>query len=86
MKVSISALLLLTANFAFAECPSALDHETMSECIMIEGSGVNYQEWKTHFHQSNNENHEKSNKGMISNITGKDVRDLQPAAGNTRNQ
>ena len=31
---------------ALAECPSDLNTENMVECITVEGSGANYQDWQ----------------------------------------
>ena len=80
MKLPISILLLLTAGTAFADCPSSMDQNTRAECMKIEKSGANYQEWKKQQHQAD-KNQMKDEKGMVSEVTGKDIRQLQPAAG-----
>ena len=77
MKKLISVTLTLFTSLCFAECPSSLDAEKMTECIMIEGSGKNYQDWLASYSKES----EGKQSEMVSSITGKDVRAMQPAAG-----
>lgn len=83
MKLIISVTtgllsILVTSTIAYAYCPDNLDQEKMTECIMIEGSGANYQDWLAHFHSKDNINYEQS---TVSPITGKDIVEIKPAAG-----
>jgi len=80
MKVKILTGLCgcVISSMSFADCPKSMNTETMMECIMIEGSGANYQEWLEKF----NENLSVSEPAPeISPITGTDIRSIKPAAG-----
>ena len=72
-KLNMIAILcgLFVTGLANAECPSSLDKTEMMKCQEVEKSGSNYQEWKK----------EMANKSTTSPITGKDVKDIKPAAG-----
>ena len=76
MKFFISVCLLCVSGVSIAECPSSMDEEKLIECIMIEGSGANYQDWLAQYNEP-----VKANDKLVSKITGKDIRELKPAAG-----
>lgn len=78
LMVSLSALSVSGA--AFAGCPDNLSAEKMAECITIEGSGANYQDWRKNEYLHNLEPNTDT-ASMVSPVTGKDVRTMQPAAG-----
>lgn len=69
---------LATSTIAYAYCPDNLNQAKMTECIMIEGSGANYQDWLAHYNSKDNINYEQS---TVSPITGKDILKIKPAAG-----
>ena len=53
-------IIILTGMCAFflssvvlAECPSGLNTEKTIECITVEGSGANYQDWQKNEHEFN---------------------------------
>jgi hypothetical protein len=80
MKMKILAVLCgcILTNIALAECPKSMDTEKMMECIMIEGSGANYQEWQKEFNASLSATAPGSE---VSPVTGTDIRSIKPAAG-----
>ena len=82
MKIEIltSACVLFVSGVAFAGCPDSLNAEKMAECITVEGSGANYQDWQKNEYQFNLDTSEEV-ASTISPITGTDVRTLEPAAG-----
>jgi hypothetical protein len=75
MKAKILVLLcgMFVAGLASAECPTSLSEAEYADCMDIESSGINYQEWK----QNQND---MANDSTISPTTGEDVRDIAPAA------
>ncbi len=76
MKLFISVCLLCVSGFSFAECPSTMSEEKLIECIMIEGSGANYQDWLSKFNNPDN-----TRDSVVSEITGEDIRKIKPASG-----
>ncbi|HEY9202142.1 MAG TPA: hypothetical protein VIQ81_11150 [Gammaproteobacteria bacterium] len=70
--LSIASALLI-AGAANAECPSNLEKMEMKKCQEMEKSGISWQE-----HMEQMEMQADSNK---SPITGKDVTEMEPAAG-----
>jgi len=74
----VSLCVISLSGTVYADCPDELDIEMMSECITIEGSGANYQDWLANF---NNSASSESTASTISPITRTDVRTIQPAAG-----
>ncbi len=70
--LSLASALLIT-GVANAECPSNLEKMEMKKCQEMEQSGVSWQE-----HTKQMEMQAESNK---SPITGKDVTEMEPAAG-----
>jgi hypothetical protein len=65
---------MFVAGLASAECPSSLSKAEYADCMDIENSGIDYQEWK----QNQND---MANDYTISPATGEDVRNIAPAAG-----
>jgi hypothetical protein len=53
LDLLIAACSLSLSGAAFAECPGTLTAEKMSECIKVEGSGKNYQDWQKNEYQFN---------------------------------
>lgn len=80
IKLMISLSTLLISATVYAECPDSLKTEKMVECITVEGSGANYQEWQKNEYLHNIEPGTET-ASTVSPITGTDVRTLQPAAG-----
>ena len=66
----------LVSGLTYGQCSDQMDVETLTECITIEGSGADYQEWKQDFDKQLS-----SSDGLLSPITGKDIREMAPAAG-----
>ena len=85
MKIKVIASLcgVFFPAIVFADCPDNLGAEKMAECVTIEGSGANYQDWQKNEYAFNLDTEDKS---MISPITGTDIRTIQPAAGGERKQ
>lgn len=75
MKLRLLSLAsaLLIAGVANAECPSNLEKMEMKKCQEMEKSGISWQE-----HKKQMEMNAESSK---SPITGKDVTEMAPAAG-----
>lgn len=73
LRLLFIASALLIAGVANAECPSNLEKMEMKKCQEMEKSGVNWQE-----HMKQMEMQADSKK---SPITGKDVTEMEPAAG-----
>ena len=75
MKNSVLAITfgLTLSGAAFAECPSNLNADQLVECITVEGSGANYQNWQKKF--------DKLADTSASPITGEKLVDIKPAAG-----
>ena len=69
---------VIFSGLCYADCPSNLDAESTVQCITIEGAGQNYQEWKRDFNKSMLISETNS---TVSPITGKDIREVKPAAG-----
>jgi len=76
MKAKILVLIcgMFVAGLASAECPSSLSKAELANCMDLESSGINYQEWR----QNQNDMAKES---TISPTTGEDVRNIAPAAG-----
>lgn len=70
--LSIASALLI-AGVANAECPSNLEKMEMKKCQEMEKSGISWQE-----HMKQMEMNTESSK---SPITGKDITEMEPAAG-----
>ncbi len=85
IKLFISAGCFLMSGAAVANCPDNLKAEKMAECITVEGSGANYQDWKKNEYHFNLETNDEM-ASMVSPITGTDVRTIKPAAGTTNKQ
>ena len=68
------------SGVVFAGCPDSLNAEKMAECITVEGSGADYQDWQKNEYQYNLETSSEV-ASTVSPITGTDVRTLEPAAG-----
>ena len=48
--LTVSTLALtMTTGLASAECTRDMDAEMLAECITIEGSGANYQDWRASY-------------------------------------
>ncbi len=73
LRLLTLASALFITGVANAECPSNLDKMEMKKCQEMEKSGVSWQE-----HMKQMDMHAESNK---SPITGKDVTEMAPAAG-----
>ncbi|MCW8855451.1 MAG: hypothetical protein OQK76_01850 [Gammaproteobacteria bacterium] len=57
-----------------ADCPSNMNADQLVECITVEGSGANYQNWQ--------KKHESlAGASSTSPITGEDIATVAPAAG-----
>lgn len=80
IKVLTGLCTFCISGVAFAGCPDSLDAEKMLECITVEGSGANYQDWQKNEYQHNLETSTEV-VSTISLITGTDVRTLDPEAG-----
>lgn len=70
--LSLATALLIT-GVANAECPSNLDKMEMKKCQEMEKSGIS---WQQHMKQM-----EMKAESSKSPITGKDVTEMAPAAG-----
>ena len=83
MKCLSGLVLVLTGSVAHAECSSAMDAEKMVECIMVEGSGANYQDWKKEFDKlAEDSSNSAPDQSMISmTVPGADITKVKPAAG-----
>ncbi len=73
VKIMIGLCAFFISGAVFAGCPASLDAEKMAECITVEGSGANYQDWQ--------KNEYLHNIDASTEITNTDVRTLEPAAG-----
>lgn len=40
---------MLISGLAWAQCDSSLEQKELMDCIVVEGSGENYTEWKDRF-------------------------------------
>lgn len=80
MKIHYIAgsIAVIFSGFCYSDCPSSLDAESTVQCITIEGAGQNYQEWKQSFNKSIAISEKNS---TVSPVTGKDIREVKPAAG-----
>jgi len=79
-KISSSLCAFFISSSAFAVCPDSLNAEKMVECITVEGSGADYQDWQKNEYLINLDT-SKEVASTVSPITGTDVRTLKPAAG-----
>lgn len=86
VKVLTSLCVFFMSSMAFADCPNSLNAEKMAECITVEGSGANYQDWKKNEYEHNLASDSEIASTTVSPITGTDIRTLQPAAGGKRNK
>ncbi len=84
-KLLISACFFLMSGAVFANCPDNFKAEKMAECITVEGSGANYQDWQKNEYRHNLETNADM-ASMVSPITGTDIRTLKPAAGTSKKQ
>ena len=80
IKIFTGLCAFCISGVAFAGCPDSLNAEKMAECITVEGSGANYQDWQKNEYQFNLETSSEV-ASTVSPITGTDVRTLEPAAG-----
>lgn len=46
---TLAALSLIPVSSAIAECTNNMSYNELNDCIVVEGSGENYQEWKAKF-------------------------------------
>ena len=67
--------MLSLSGVALAECPSNLEASQLIECITIEGSGSNYQDWQKQYEAL-------ADSSVTSPVTGESVVEVKPAAGN----
>lgn len=77
-KLLVGVCVFFVSGAAIAECPDHLNAEKTVECLTIEGSGANYQDWLAKFNTTETEMVVAS---TISPITGSDVRNIKPASG-----
>lgn len=82
MKKSAISLILgmVFTVSAYANCPSNLDVDQLVECIAVEGSGSNYQDWqKNHAALGSDASDETtiSSKDKTNNIRSKTIVDNQ---------
>ena len=80
IKILTGLCAFCISGVAFAGCPDSLNAEKMAECITVEGSGADYQDWQKNEYQFNLETSSEV-ASTVSPITGTDVRTLEPAAG-----
>lgn len=75
MKLRLLSLAsaLLIAGAAHAECPANLEKMEMKKCQQMEKTGISWQEHMQHM--------EMNAESSKSPITGKDVTEMAPAAG-----
>ena len=76
MKTKMLMILcgLIVSGLANAECPSTMNKDELITCQKIEKSGANYQQWLT-------EQADLADESTTSPITGKDIKEIAPAAG-----
>ncbi|HEY9052235.1 MAG TPA: hypothetical protein VIQ03_11860 [Gammaproteobacteria bacterium] len=88
----ITALLstLFITGIAYANCPSTLKTDDLKDCIIVEGSGNNYQDWKKSYdqlteipsHMEYESRYDLENEPVFSGtIPGMDITKVAPAAG-----
>lgn len=56
--------LLLFSSTAFAECETSMQYNELVDCIVVEGSGENYAEWKNEFETEYND-HQRSSQEVV---------------------
>ena len=71
----------MSSGIAFADCSEKLDAETLIECITIEGSGADYNDWRKKFAQQALPDDAMPK----SALTDKDIGAIAPAAGTPTN-
>ncbi len=81
LKLLVGACVLFISSLVYAECPKDLNVEKMVECLTIEGSGENYQDWLVEFNQADTTETTTATASTISPITGSDIRNIKPASG-----
>jgi hypothetical protein len=67
------------SGVAFAGCPDSLNSENMVECITVEDSGANYQDWQKNEYLFNLDTSAEAS-STVSPIAGIDGT-LEPTAG-----
>lgn len=51
--VAVSTLgMVMVSTLAMSECRPEMGAEMLAECITIEGSGANYQDWRAQYEQA----------------------------------
>jgi hypothetical protein len=60
IKILTGMCAFFLSGVAFAECPSDQNTEKMIECITVEGSGANYQDWQKNEYEFNLETTSKT--------------------------
>ena len=58
LAYAIAALAFAPLSSVIAECDVAMPYTELVDCIVIEGSGVNYQEYKVNLNKPNIEQQE----------------------------
>jgi hypothetical protein len=53
IKILTGMCAFILSGIAFADCPSSLNAEKTMECITVEGSGENYQDWQKNEYEFN---------------------------------
>ena len=60
LNLFIASCSLSLSAPSFAECPDTLNTEKMVECITVEGSGADYQDWQKNEYELNLETSSKT--------------------------
>ena len=86
---------LFVAGSVYANCPSTLNTDDLKDCIIVEGSGNNYQDWKQRYdhlteiptHMEYESRYDLENEPIFSRtIPGMDITKVAPAAGKPVNK
>ena len=65
-----------------ADCPASMKADELTECIMIEGSGENYQQWKKEYDKLADISEQSKVETTVSmTVPGVDVTQVKPSAG-----
>ncbi len=90
IKMTVILGTLTVASSAYANCPSTLNTDDLKDCIIVEGSGNNYQEWKQSFdnlaeipsHLEYESRYDLEDEPVLSKtMPGMDITNVSPAAG-----
>jgi len=71
----LAGVMMIFAGAAAADCPLSMPHETLVECLTVEGSGENYQDYQRKFEEEladmaeETANREQVSKGVDRKIT-----------------